>query len=428
MNMTYAKNILNIPQKIAGLVKRDIALLLRRKKYLYLALALPIILSLIYLSSMNPQFAGKSIAVCDFDNTQESEDILTALTDIEGFKITLLDTDKCEDELISKIKSGDCVFGMVIEEGFSENIRNFERSYIQIYHDNTNIAFSNFLGWKIDDALIDYKREILGIANDGIKVNTKSMKDDLGVAIAFVDIADKNIGSASIRPLRQRLLEVDDSLDMISRVDTDFLVNPIMTQKKGIYAIRNSEDVVITYLFPIVAFFIILMLAGTSIIYDKKTNFITRIKASTTPLWAYILSKLIFFFIITLSQFAILFVLFAVRGAAFDISLSGLLIALLLISFTDTIIGMLIGILSDNEGIAVLFALILALPLMFLSGIFFPVEFMPGFVQALAWVLPINTHITIMKEVLLFGTGIPLGVFYSSVIGFLVVYGLLVKK
>jgi len=65
---------------------------------------------------------------------------------------------------------------------------------------------------------------------------------------------------------------------------------------------------------------------------------------------------------------------------------------------------------------------------MFLSGIFFPVEFMPGFVRALACVLPINTHITIMKEVLLFGTGMPLGVFYSSAIGFLVVYALLTKR
>ena len=426
--MTYAKNILNIPHKITGLVKRDIALLLKRKKYLYLALALPIILSLIYISSMNPQFAGKSIAVCDFDNTHESEQILTALTDIEGFKINRLDADKCEEELISKIKSGECVFGMAIEKGFSENTRNFKRTYIYIYHDNTNIAFSNFLGWKIDAALINYKREILDRANNEIKANTRSMKDDLGIAITFVDIAGKNIGSASIEPLRQRLKGIDTSLATISKVDTDFLINPIMTQKKGIYTIQNPEDVIITYLFPIVAFFIILMLAGTSIIYDKKTNFITRIKASTTPLWAYILSKLVFFFIITLSQFAILFALFAARGAAFNISPSGLLIALLLISFTDTIIGMIIGLLSDNEGIAVLFALILALPLMFLSGIFFPVEFMPGFVQALAWVLPINTHITIMKEVLLFGTAIPLGVFYSSAIGFVVVYALLAKK
>ena len=104
------------------------------------------------------------------------------------------------------------------------------------------------------------------------------------------------------------------------------------------------------------------------------------------------------------------------------------MIALLLISFTGTIIGMLIGLLSDNEGIAVLFALILALPLMFLSGMFFPVEFMPGFVQALAWVLPLNTHIIIMKEVLLFGTAMPTGIFYSTAIGFAVVYALLTKR
>lgn len=426
--MLKPKNILNIPLQIAGLVRRDIALLLNRKKYLYLALALPIILSLIYISSMNPRFAGKTIAVCDYDQTQESEHVLTALTDIEGFRINRLDTPDCKQELISKIKSGDCVFGLAIEKGFRENIRNFKRTYIYIYHDNTNIAFSNFLGWKIDAALMNYKTNILDAANTEIKASAKSMKDDLDIAVAFVDIVDSKVDNTHLLPLKRRLKDIDSSLTTISKVDTDFLANPIITTKKGIYDIKKPENVAITYLFPIIAFFIILMLAGTSIIYDKKTNFITRIKASTTPLWAYIVSKLLFFFIITLSQFAILFALFAARGAAFNISLPGLFIALLFISFTNTIIGMLIGLLSDNEGIAVLFALILALPLMFLSGIFFPVEFMPGFVQALAWVLPLNTHIIIMKEVLLFGTAMPTGIFYSTAIGFAVVYALLTKK
>jgi ABC-2 type transport system permease protein len=67
------------------------------------------------------------------------------------------------------------------------------------------------------------------------------------------------------------------------------------------------------------------------------------------------------------------------------------------------LLGFLIGIISENEGIAVLFSLIISFPLMLVSGIFFPTQTLPSFIGGIANLLPLNYQIAGSKAVLLFG-------------------------
>ncbi|MCK5452123.1 MAG: ABC transporter permease, partial [Candidatus Aenigmarchaeota archaeon] len=77
--------------------------------------------------------------------------------------------------------------------------------------------------------------------------------------------------------------------------------------------------------------------------------------------------------------------------------------ALLFISLVNTFAGIIIGLLSDSEGVAVLISLIITLPLLFLSGMFYPVDLMPFLVRMISDVMLLNTEILMMKQALLFG-------------------------
>jgi len=63
----------------------------------------------------------------------------------------------------------------------------------------------------------------------------------------------------------------------------------------------------------------------------------------------------------------------------------------------------LIGLISDSEGVAVLFSLIITLPLLLLSGMFYPIEFMPKIMQFFAKIMPLDAEVLMIKKALIFG-------------------------
>jgi len=92
--------------------------------------------------------------------------------------------------------------------------------------------------------------------------------------------------------------------------------------------------------------------------------------------------------------------------------------ALVFISTVNALIGLLIGLISDSEGVAVLISLIITLPLLFLSGMFYPLELMPKIVQWISQLIPLGLETSMLKQALLFGGVIsnyyfliPLGLF-----------------
>jgi ABC-2 type transport system permease protein len=89
---------------------------------------------------------------------------------------------------------------------------------------------------------------------------------------------------------------------------------------------------------------------------------------------------------------------------------------------------MLIGLISDNEGIAILFSLIISFPFMLLSGIFYPLQTMPRLIQYFAKLIPLNYQIDYSKAVLLFGQSIGTRWLITAFILLIAVYYLITRK
>jgi len=377
-------------RRFYGYLKKDTMLLYKRKKYLYIFILLPLIIAGLFLFAINPKGYDIQVGVCDFDNTEISE---AAFTDLNGFTPIQFEQEGCVEKLKSQIKSGKIDLGIEIGNGFAKNLEDLKQSKLIIYYDNTDVAFSNLVSWKVDQSLDPFKQQIINKLNQELKSKISSIREGTEVLLEFSSISPS---------LENRAIKIDDDLRKLEELDTQFLTRPIWTEKIPVYEEGLEKDVGITYIFPILAIFITLMLASTSIIYDKNTNFITRVKATTSPA-SYVLAKTLFFTTLVLIQFLIILLLFMANGAKFSLPIGGVIKLILFIGIIDTLIGFIIGLITDNEGIAVLFSLMISFPLMLVSGIFFPIQALPKIVQWIGRTLPLQHQINAAKSVLLFG-------------------------
>ena len=401
-------------RRFYGYLKKDSMLLYKRKKYLYIFILLPLIIATLFLFALSPGNYNIKVGICDFDNTELSRSSFSSLS---GFNPIIFEQADCSNAVIDAIESGDIDIGIEIENGFSQKIENLEQATLVVHYDNTDIAFSNLISWKVDLSLNPFKRQILDSLDKELSEKVSSVRDGVELVFELADIPGK---------LGDKVRETDAELKSLEEMDTEFLVNPIQTEKRSIYEESIKKDAGVVFIFPILAIFITLMLASTSIIYDKKTNFITRVKSTATP-FSYILAKLIFFTALVFIQFVIILVIFMASGARYALPVS-LIWLILSIGIIDTLIGLIIGLVADNEGIAVLFSLMISFPLMLISGIFFPIQALPGTVQWVSSILPLHHQIDAAKSVLLFGQGLSITWVYYAVVMFVLTYWLIRKN
>lgn len=395
-------------------LKKDFLLMYKRKKYLFTFILLPILIAGIFLFALNPGDYEISVGVCDFDHSASSGKVLQ----LNQFEIIPLEGINCIDKIKEGIKEGDFPLGLVIEEGFEDNLNNLKQSSLSVYYDNTDISFASLMSWKVDLALAPAKTQIIDKLNQELGSNVASIRSNTNLILDSLPLSGV---------FEEKAEEIDTKLENVEGMSTNFLVNPIKTEHKTIYPDKSGSDISIIFVFPVLVLFITLMLASTSIIYDRKSKFLTRVKSSAS-LVNYLFAKIVFFVALVVVQFLIVYLLFLLSGASYELALGNVLLLILSIALVNSLLGFIIGLISDNEGIAVLFSLIISFPLMLVSGLFFPVQTLPSLIQKLANLLPLNSQIAATKSVLLFGEGFSSGWIIYVLVLLIAVFYILRKK
>lgn len=99
-----------------------------------------------------------------------------------------------------------------------------------------------------------------------------------------------------------------------------------------------------------------------------------------------------------------------------------LVIFLLLLSvFSFVGLGILITSFTENEETATMVMMTLMFPMMFLSGVFFPIQQMPWYMQDLAYCLPLTYATTALRKVMVLGADMPA---ISTEIMFMIGFGI----
>jgi len=164
--------------------------------------------------------------------------------------------------------------------------------------------------------------------------------------------------------------------------------------------IRSAETSILTKKYRFIEFFvpgIIAMSVMTSSLSgavnvnaELRQKGVIR-KLSTTPITRtdWILSNILYQFILAvISTIAILLVSYAVFNVRLHIN-AWLLVFIVLEVFAFAGIGMILTRVAKEAESAVAAANVIMFPMMFLSGSFFPLEMMPGFLQTFARILPL---------------------------------------
>jgi ABC-2 type transport system permease protein len=400
------KIIMLFPINVIAFIEKDAKLILRKRKYLYISILLPLILGSIYILSLEGASNNIDVIVCDLDNTYLTKDSINKMTSLN---VDIL-TDDCVNSVINGVKNKKYLFGMIIPKGFTNNIENLKQTNIEVYYDNSEPATKALASWRIDSALIPLKYEIIGTVSNDIKEKSTNAKEKTKIALDIIEFT--RIPSS----LENTIKEVDDELNKLSNLDENFMKNPIVSNNKGVHEEYDLIDIGISPLYVILSLFMILMLCSTGVIYDKKIGLFSRIKVSNASNLSYIFGKLIFYLIISLVQLVFLLIIFYAFGANFSTNFLLLFKAFIYISLTNTLIGFLIGLISENEGAAVLISLIITLPMLFLSGMFYPLQLMPKLIQFFTRLFPVHTEIDLLNKALLFGGNISLYVFLLPLI------------
>ncbi|MFC1754793.1 ABC transporter permease [Thermoproteota archaeon] len=400
-----------IPISIMGFLRKDYTLLFRKKKYLYLSILLPLLIGLIYIFTLTETSGGLTLMVCDQDDTKLTDEVLRSMN---GFTITVDREEDCIDRLKEEIRMKHYLFGAVIEEGFTKDLENLNQAHMVVYYDNSEPAVSAMVGWKIDVALTPFKSQLVMALAEELKDESGRAREKIGVALDVVSVNSDPIS----KRLSSSIRSADENLERLEGIEPAFLASPIVVAETGVHKTVKLIDIGIAPLYVILSMFLLLMLCSTGVIYDRKVGLFSRIRASNSSMLSYIAAKLVFFFSISVVQFLVILLIFVGFGAGYDVSVSLLLKALVFITLVNTLLGFLIALVSESEGVAVLISLIITLPLLFLSGMFYPLELMPKLVQWGAFLLPLNTEVLMLKQALLFGGSIansyfliPLGIF-----------------
>jgi ABC-2 type transport system permease protein len=398
-----------------GYLKKDFLLFYKRKKYLYLFLGIPIVLALFFIFALNPSEYEIRMGVCDYDNSELSR---AALANMPNFKYEVLDNVGCIENLKKDIISRKYDLGIYIPAGFEKEIQELRQTHMKVYYDNTDVAFSNLISWKVDLALYGFKRQVIDSLNTELGSKAKSVRSNLDIVLELTSFSPA---------LEKRVVQADKDLKNIEEMDTEFIVNPVWTEKVPTYESQMDKSSGAVYVFPIISLFTILMLAAISVIYDRKNGFLTRVKSSSSG-FSYLISKMLFFIFLVAVQFLIVMILFLINGGRYSFSFQNIALLVISVALINCLVGFLVGFLSENEGIAVLFSLIIAFPLMLVSGIFFPVQTLPKIMQYFSMITPLNYQIAYSKSVLLFGQSFNSWWIYATIILFVVCFWLIKKE
>jgi len=183
---------------------------------------------------------------------------------------------------------------------------------------------------------------------------------------------------------------------------------PIKLESEVVFKDRSYLDFLMPGIISIVLMFISFLLASITIVQERSKKTLIRTLLTPISLEGFILEKTAALILIALLQGIIMIVVaFLLYGIVIPVDqLGGLFLVILVYSAAFIGIGMALATFAESENTAMLLSLVLSIPMLFLSGVFFPFETMPALMVKLGNALPITMGIRALDSVLIYQQGV----------------------
>lgn len=146
---------------------------------------------------------------------------------------------------------------------------------------------------------------------------------------------------------------------------------------------------------------------STAFVTFREKGILRRIKVTPFPLWKFLLARVLGAMIVGLLS---TFILIGLAMVLFGASVRGnwllIIFAIILVSTCMLSIGAAIAAIARNVETAAGLANMITFPMMFLSGVFFPIASMPDWMRPIMAVMPLRYGVEALREPMLYGNGI----------------------
>ncbi len=237
---------------------------------------------------------------------------------------------------------------------------------------------------------------ILGEVND--------IQERLKGEIIEIDTIVVNL-TEQILTLEEDLNATTVLLDEYTEKDPANIVRAVTLDSVESYPDKPMLEFLAPNMMLVVLLFLTLLISSMAIVGERRSMTMFRTLLSPLPLVLNLFQKLLFIVVLCAVQLALMFGVVFVLGVRYTFDWY-LIPALLLISFLFSSLGFLIGAFSKSENSALLTSLVLAIPMMFLSGLLFPLDGMSGVMFKIAYWSPLTLGLTSLERLLIYGTGL----------------------
>lgn len=210
----------------------------------------------------------------------------------------------------------------------------------------------------------------------------------------------------------------------ITSKEPEFVISPIKLNSYELLGKKAFFDFLLPSMLPLVLMFVALFLSSTSLVKEKYYGTLARIRLAQVNSLEFVSFKIISYTIVMLPSVILLLILSSLAYNAFSLLNFDLFIyliqALTLNIFVFVSIGVLIALYSESEATAFLTSLVIGLPLLFMSGLLFPFEFMPSQVASVGIASPLTQSMLAMQSGIIYNSPVP------EYLTTLLIYGIIV--
>jgi ABC-2 type transport system permease protein len=341
-------------RRTLSLTRKELTHIVRDPRTLTIMIVIPLVMLVILGYAGTTDVDHLRTAVYDGDKTAQSRELIEAYQTSNYFDIVQY-VEK-EDDLAYLINRGDVRGGLIIPAGYGRKMAAGEPTNVAFVIDGSDPTVAN-TAFSASQLV-------------GQSISVKEIEQSFGVSMATLP-----------------------GVDVMPRV----WYNPNL----------ESANFMIPGLMVMILFMFTTLLTATAIVRERELGTIEQLIVTPIRSIELILAKVIPYIMIS---FLIIIEVLVGGVLIFGVPIKGSVILLLglasLFIITALGIGILISTLARTQLEAFLLTFATLLPTLFLSGLFFPIEAMPGWLQAVSYLIPARYAMVIMRGIILKGVGL----------------------
>jgi ABC-2 type transport system permease protein len=341
--------------RLVAIIRKEFIHIIRDPRTLAIMFLIPIIQLILLGYAATNDVRRLNTAVFDADKTMQSRQLIEGFRASDYFAISNYVSN--EEEMAALLDNGTVRAGLIIPAGYADNLARGTTAQAAVIIDGSDPSVA---------AAAFSSSQLVGQAQ-GIQI----AQQRLGIDVT-------RLAGIEVRP----------------RV----WYNPEL----------KSSNYMIPGLIGMILQFLTGLFTALTIVREREQGTIEQLVVTPVQPWELIVGKVVPYIFISFFDLAEILILGVVL---FGVPIRGDLVLLFLISLVFLLTtlgqGLLISTVTKTQQEAMLTTFLFLFPSIFISGFFFPLEAMPGWLQAISLVVPLRYMLVIIRGIILKGVGLP---------------------